>query len=133
MQYQVPQFIEIEDKVFGPLTFHQFIYILGGVGATVVLWKTLPHFIAVFLIAPILVLAGLLAFYKVHGRPFVAVLEAAISYFIRGKLYLWHKEDKKRGSAEAATVVDHSKRAAPRLTENRLSELSWSLDIKEKL
>ena len=27
MQYQVPQFIEVEDKIFGPLTFKQFLYI----------------------------------------------------------------------------------------------------------
>lgn len=31
MQFQVPQFIEVEDKIFGPLTFKQFVYIAGGV------------------------------------------------------------------------------------------------------
>ena len=30
MQYQVPQFIEVEDKIFGPLTFKQLVYVVGG-------------------------------------------------------------------------------------------------------
>jgi hypothetical protein len=29
MQFRVPQFIDIEDKLFGPLTFKQFIYLAG--------------------------------------------------------------------------------------------------------
>ena len=43
MQFQVPQFIEIEDKIFGPLTFKQFIYLAGGVGASIVLWLYIPY------------------------------------------------------------------------------------------
>ncbi|TSC80302.1 MAG: hypothetical protein G01um101429_152 [Parcubacteria group bacterium Gr01-1014_29] len=31
-QFQVPQFIEVEDKIFGPLTTKQFFYLLGGGG-----------------------------------------------------------------------------------------------------
>src|SRR3990172_12458701 len=42
MQFQVPQFIEIEDKIFGPLTFKQFIYVAGGAGACYLLWRVLP-------------------------------------------------------------------------------------------
>lgn len=32
MQYEVPQFIDVKDKVFGSLTFAQFIFSAGGVG-----------------------------------------------------------------------------------------------------
>ncbi|TSC61742.1 MAG: SsrA-binding protein, partial [Parcubacteria group bacterium Athens0416_74] len=32
MQFQVPQFIEVEDKIVGPLTFKQFVFIAGGLG-----------------------------------------------------------------------------------------------------
>jgi len=30
MRHEVPQFIDIEDKIFGPLTFFQGLYLLGG-------------------------------------------------------------------------------------------------------
>ena len=36
MRFEVPQFVDIEDKIFGPLTFKQFIYIAGGAGVSVV-------------------------------------------------------------------------------------------------
>jgi len=133
VQFQVPQFIEIEDKIFGPFTLKQFIYLLGGVGGAFAIWRFVPHFIAPVLMAPIAILALALAFYQVHGRPFINVLEAAFRYSLRGKLYLWRKEEKKRGEVTQATVVDHAKAPIPRLTESKLSEIAWSLDIKEKI
>jgi hypothetical protein len=42
MHYQVPQFIEIEDKIFGPLTLKQFIYLAGGVGLCLIFFSLLP-------------------------------------------------------------------------------------------
>jgi hypothetical protein len=30
MRHEVPQFIDIEDKIFGPLTFLQGLYLIGG-------------------------------------------------------------------------------------------------------
>ena len=44
MRFQVPQFIEVEDKIFGPLTFKQFVYVTGGVGLAVILFLFLPRF-----------------------------------------------------------------------------------------
>ena len=42
MDYQVPQFIEVEDKLVGPLTFKQFVYLAGGAGICVILFVFLP-------------------------------------------------------------------------------------------
>ena len=32
MMFSVPQFIDVEDKIIGPLTLKQFIYLAGGAG-----------------------------------------------------------------------------------------------------
>ncbi|PIR47077.1 MAG: hypothetical protein COV07_00855 [Candidatus Vogelbacteria bacterium CG10_big_fil_rev_8_21_14_0_10_45_14] len=133
MQFQVPQFIEIEDKLVGPLSFKQFVYVLGGIGGAFALWRILPHIIAPIFIVPVLVLALALAFYQVHGRPFIYVLESALRFSMKGKLYLWKKEEKKRGDLGHATEVAHDKAPLPKLTESKLSEIAWSLDIKEKI
>jgi len=53
MRFQVPQFIEIESKIFGPLTFKQFIYLAGGAGLSFLFYAFLPFFIAVIFIAPV--------------------------------------------------------------------------------
>ena len=137
MEYQVPQFIEVEDKIIGPLTLKQFIYVAGGGGLCVVFFSYLPFVLAVLLSLPVAGFAAALAFYKVNGKPFIEMLEAGFNYYTGAKLFLWkHSEPKaaeKSAARAAATAADTAARAprgAPKLTRGRLSELAWSLDIK---
>lgn len=135
MQFQVPQFIEVEDKIFGPLTFKQFVYVGGGLGIAYVLWRTLP----IFLAAPLgLAFAGLgiaLAFVQYNSQPFIVAVEHAFFYLIHGKLYLWNNEQAvaraKKTNQEA--VVSAQAPYVPRLSDSKLHELSWSLDINERI
>src|SRR3989344_361002 len=94
MDYQVPQFIEVEDKIIGPLTLKQFIYLAGGGGLIAIFLLYLPLFIGILLSIPVGALAGALAFYKVNNKSFVEVLEAGFKYYTAGRLYLWRKEPK---------------------------------------
>src|SRR3989338_10470288 len=95
MQFQVPQFIEVEDKIFGPLTFKQFVYVAGGAGAAYLLWRILPVYLSLPLIAGVGGLAAALAFYQFNGRPFILALENAAYFFLRTKLYLWNNAARK--------------------------------------
>ena len=92
MRFQVPQFIEIESKIFGPLTFKQFIYLAGGAGTSFLIYTALPFFIAVMFIVPVAAFVIALAFYKVNNRPFIKVTESALRYFTAPKIYIWKKE-----------------------------------------
>ena len=47
MRFQVPQFIEIESKIFGPLTLKQFIYLIGGGGIIFILYALLPFWLMI--------------------------------------------------------------------------------------
>lgn len=131
MYFQVPQFIDIEDKIFGPLTFKQFIYVLGGGGAVFVLSKLLPTFIGIIIGLPILGFALALAFYKVNGRPFIDIVQAWFSYKTGARLYLWKRREatteniKKRDSVP---VVD-SPTYVPKVSQSKLKDLSWGLDV----
>lgn len=92
MRFEVPQFIEIEDKIFGPLTWRQFVYLGGGVGAAVVMLLVFPFIIFVLFGLPIALLAGALAFFPVNNRPFSYFLEAVYNYMTNDRLYLWHQK-----------------------------------------
>ena len=92
MRFEVPQFIEIEDKIFGPLTWRQFLYLGGGAGMGVVLFFVAPFIIFLIFGLPLALLAGALAFYPVNNRPFSFFLEAIIGYLKRQKLYLWKRK-----------------------------------------
>ncbi len=92
MRFEVPQFIDIEDKIFGPLTWRQFLYLGGGVGMGVVLFF-INKLLFLFVGLPLAILAGALAFYPVNNRPFSFFLEAIFNYLGSDKLYLWKQKD----------------------------------------
>lgn len=130
MQFKVPQFIDVEDKLFGPFTFRQFVYLAGGAGAIFVIYKLLPLWIGIFLIIPVGILAGLLTFYKINNKPFIYYLQAAMNYAISNKLYVWKqrlvkpKDVKKEEEEITPTSV------LPVLSSSKLRDISWSLDVE---
>ena len=135
MNFQVPQFIEIEDKIFGPLTLKQGIYLAGGAGLSFTVYVFLnSFFLTIIFAAPIMVFSSALAFYKPEGRPFISILESGFWYFTKSKLYVWKREPKKKKAQNKEEPVDIvSQINVPRLSDSKLADLSWSLDIKERL
>lgn len=133
MQFQVPQFIEVEDKIFGPLTFKQFVYVAGGAGACYLLWRVLPLFIAAPLIALVGGLAAGLAFLQFNGRPFIQGLEHGFFFLLRRKLYLWSNAKKVSAKTPQALSANPQGLYVPKLSESKLHELAWSLDIQERI
>ncbi|MCX6787923.1 MAG: PrgI family protein [Candidatus Kaiserbacteria bacterium] len=138
MEYHVPQFIEVEDKIIGPLTLRQFIYIAGATGLCVTFFAYFSFIFAVLFSLPVAAFAAALAFYRVNGKSFIEMLEAGFNYYVGAKLFLWkHHEpmqSEKNVTAAAAAAVEAEaalKKAAhtPRLTRGRLSDLAWSLDV----
>ena len=131
MRFQVPQFIEIEDKIFGPLTFKQFVYLAGGAGVCVVAFTFFPKFLAILFSLPVAALALALAFYKVNDKPFINVVEAFFNYSLTNKLYIWKKTDNRQPTTDNRIQRPIEQVQVPRLSESKLKELTWSLDIKE--
>ena len=127
MQFRVPQFIDIEDKLFGPFTFKQFVYMVGGGGLAFIVWKILPHFIAILFVIPIIGLALALTFYRVNNKPFIFTLEAFIKYQIAAKLYTWKQQERKM--TEVGPIATAEAPVLPTLSGSKLKELSWSLDV----
>jgi hypothetical protein len=132
-QYQVPQFIEVEDKIFGPLTVKQFIYILGGVGSLVVIFiLPMPSVIKWLLSGLFGSFFAALAFYKVNNRPFAVFLNSFIAHYTSPRLFIWKKGAYKNTSVKELQKPKQELYAA-KLTERRLKDLSWSLDINQKI
>ncbi len=132
MRFEVPQFIEIEDKLFGPLTFKQFIYLAGGAGLSLILYISLPLILAGIFIVPVAMLSLALAFYKYNNRPFIALMEDAFNYYIGSKLYTWKKREKPVEQAVEEIVNPNDNLYVPKLSDSKLKDLAWSLDIEER-
>lgn len=132
MRYEVPQFIEIEDKIFGPLTWRQFVYLGGGIGAAVVMFLILPFILAVIIGIPLALLAGALSFYPINNRPFSYFLEAIYNYATQDKLYLWHRKSdmiyKEAPKAKISTpIVQPSNRGSK---HKSITSLTRSLELQ---
>jgi hypothetical protein len=128
MRFEVPQFIDVEDKIFGPLTFKQFIYLAGGGGLAYVSYKIVPFPFWIILTPAFVVLALLLAFYKLNNRTFIEVAQSWISFMLKGKLYIWQRSKPIIKKPEIVAPV------APQVpekiyTEKTITDLAQNLDI----
>ncbi len=127
MKFQVPQFIEMEDKIFGPLSFKEFIYLAGGAGLSYILYRFIPSFyLSLIFIIPVLGLACALAFYKVNNKPFIEVLQSAFIFAVGRKLYIWKKEQRAMSPQERTSM------RVPTLGKSKLTNMGFNLDVKEK-
>lgn len=94
-QFIVPQFIDVEDKILGPISVRQFIIFLAGAGLLVgdyqILFK-LANQPAAFLFSAlgILMLTIAFAFVRVNGRPFHTFLLSVLQTLKNPRMRLWN-------------------------------------------
>lgn len=133
MQFQVPQFIEIEDKIFGSLTFKQFVYVAGGAAGGFVISNALPHIVG-YPLGLAFVLFGLgLAFYKINDRPFITTVEASFRYAFGGKKFSWQRIPRAPKSAVDIAKAATGTPQLPSMSQSKLKDLAWALDIQDKV
>ena len=99
--------------------------------------KGFPKWFGLYLgavpIALIAVFALALAFYKINNKPFIGVVESAFKYFTSAKLYIWKKVDKKASENPAQEARKYASVMVPKISDSKLKDLTWSLDIKESM
>ncbi len=128
MRFQVPQFIEVEDKIFGPFTFKQFLYLAGGAGMIAIAFSFLPKILAFFVAIPITALSVALTFYKINNRPFIFVLESFFKYLITRKLFIWKMSA--RGNKASVETLPNRQIILPKVSQSKLKDLTWDLSVR---
>ena len=127
-QFVVPQFIDAEDKIFGPITARQFIILMIMILTDFALFKLLPfvYFLAVAI--PFFAFGIILAFIKINGQPFHYFLLNLIQTFKKPRLRIWDKkktnEQLKYYMKKKEEVVLETFVRKEAVTTSRLQELS---------
>ena len=104
MQFQVPQFIDIEPKIVGPLTLKQFFYIVGAAVPAFGLFFVL-HFIPWIMITAVLATAALiLAFMKYNGQTMQKALLSMFNYLWQPRFFVWRRMEKAAKSPPAPKI-----------------------------
>lgn len=97
MQYRVPQFIEYETKLVGPLTVKQAIYLLIPSGVAFLIYLAIGKTnYPLFLVSAIFLIGGgaALAFVKIQGHSLPTLLANFFKHTVRPQRYLWQKGEK---------------------------------------
>src|SRR6266481_8103956 len=93
MQYPVPQFIDIEDKIIGPFTLKQFGFIFGGGILIVAFFKLFGTGFVFFIFSvPIGIASAILAFGSFNGRRMYDAVPLLIRFMTADKLYIFEQK-----------------------------------------
>lgn len=135
MQFQVPQFLDVEDKIIGPFTIKQFLYTAGGIGMGYLSYRFIP-WIGPIIGLGFIIFGAALAFYKFNNKPFIFLLESAFRYMQSNRFYVWKRQEK---VAEAAlnlnnfTPTQHTPGISMKTVSSKLSDLSWAIDVPKNV
>lgn len=91
MRFQVPQFVDIEDRIIGPLTLKQFLIYVVSVMFIVPIYVVTDLSLFLTLALPVLAAGALFAHLKVNGKPLEMVILNAFRFYTQGQLYLWRR------------------------------------------
>ncbi len=133
-QFTVPQFIDVEDKIIGPITTRQFIIMLVAGLIIAVLYKI--FYFTAFLISSlgVIFIFGTVAFVRINGRPFHYFILNFIQTMRRHRLRVWQRKEtavnevEKREDESLEKTI--SKKEKIRYTKSRLNELSLIVDTQ---
>lgn len=128
-QFTVPQFIDVEDKIIGPVTVRQFIIMIVAGFFLFLEYKLSDFALFILLAVPTILLFATLAFVRINGMPFHYFILNFIQTFKKPKVRIWARSDEvfheHQQSKTTETRVIPTKAPA---TRSRLSELSLVVD-----
>lgn len=131
-QFVVPQFIDVEDKIFGPVTARQFVILLVAGLSIFAAFKFADFALFVFILIVLGGSALVVAFVKINGQPFHYFLLNIVQTLRRPALRVWNKVydagDLKRLREESKVVVLEAAKPIQRFSYSRIRDLSLTVN-----
>lgn len=131
-QFTVPQFIDVEAKIIGPITVRQFIIMLAGVIVGAISYKFFDFALFVTVVVFVLIIIGLFGFTKINGRPFHFFVLNIIQTVKSSRLRVWRNAVSpihvKYEKDEKTEKTEFSSPPPKRHTTSKLAELSLIVD-----
>jgi hypothetical protein len=130
MQFPVPQFTDVEDKIIAGLTFKQFAIVFGAAVFTFIIYtisKNVPITIVVGVVTGLPALA--LTFGKLNGRPLYSSIGNFLQFLTGPKLYIYHKQGKEtvENNYQPTQVVQETKPKDLAATAAKIKQLNYVL------
>lgn len=132
MQFTVPQFIDVEDKIFGPITVRQFVIELVTALLIAVCYRLFDFSLFIVLGLLLFTIGTTFAFVKINGAPFHFFVLNLVQTLKKPGLRVWRKDDTLSIGLEFDTVSAPAAAAASnrQYSVSRLNELSLIVDTQ---
>lgn len=133
--FGVPQFIDVEDKIVGPLTWKQLGWMVGMGGTALVAFSLFDTTLAIIIAIPIVLIFSALAFYKPRGLPLTMFIGSATLFLMRPKIAVWERPVGGLPAMKAKATpskIQKEEVVDKRLTREKLSALALLIDTQGK-
>lgn len=129
MLFNVPQNIDVEDKIVGPLTAKQLGWLGGLFGVGAAIWTlSSDKLVAILAILPLALFCTAAAFYRPYGQPFLGFLVHAAFYMFKPKVYVWKRYAEKTKKAPITVIKKITAEQNGKNPLEDIHELARSLD-----
>jgi hypothetical protein len=138
MHVNVPQFVDIEDKIAFGLTGKQLLWMIGMSAMLLVAYNMFQRQAFYVIGFFIVMIFGALTFWKPQGISLMSFSGFTIQYFMKPRNYIWkrqyssHNADavKAAYSTQMQKIEAHPN-AKKMLTGSQLQKIAWQLDTKK--
>lgn len=133
-QFTVPQFIDVESKIFGPITSRQFLILLAAAIIIGISYKFFDFSLFLTVSIIVFIIAVLFAFVKINGRPFHYFVLNVTQTIRRPGVRIWNNRLGAATEIPTETFVKPEPKLAPKevFKKSRLAELALIVDTKGK-
>lgn len=133
MMFSVPQFIDIEDKIAGPFTWKQLLWMIGMGAALLVSFKLFDAALFFIVAIPIVLVFVAFAFYKPNGFPLTTYIYYAILFVFRPKIAVWERPTRFQQMAKAPEKKEEAVTPQDKqINHEKLAELARIMDSHRK-
>jgi hypothetical protein len=133
-QFTVPQFIDVESKIIGPITTRQFLIILSAAVVIGISYKLFDFSLFLLITVVVLVIASVFAFVKVNGRPFHYFVLNITQTVRRPGTRVWNNRLTIFEEIDKTPIVKQEEKPVikEQYKKSRLAELALVVDTKGK-
>jgi PrgI family protein len=128
MMFSVPQFIDVEDKIVGPLTWKQLLWMVGMGAALLTFFNIFEKIPFVIISIPTVLLFTAFAFYRPNGFPMTTFVFYSVLFLFRPKVSVWERPTKEERPPAKASQETPPANVSKKIEPEKLAELARILD-----
>lgn len=131
-QFTVPQFIDVESKIIGPLTTRQFLILLAAAIICGLSYRLFDFTLFLTITVGVLLLTTLFAFVRINGRPFHFFILNLVQSIRRPSIRVWNNRLTVFEEVSKTAFVKPETKPMPKeaYRKSRLAELALVVDTK---